>query len=476
MPPTDDLCHATARELAQLIRTGRLSAREVMAAHLEQIARWNPTVNAIVAKLDDDRCLALADAADRERASSEPQGPLHGLPIAIKDTEPAVGFPYTYGSPILRNEMPTADSKIVERLRLAGALVIGKTNVPEFGMGSHTYNQVYGTTLNPYDTRRSAGGSSGGAAVALATGMLPIVNGSDLGGSLRNPGNFNNVVGFRPTMGLVPVSPVTMPFGSMGVKGPLARNVGDVALLMSVMAGEDAGDPASYPSDPRAFSRPLERQSKGIRVAWCPDLGGLPLEPEVRTVLDAQRATFEQLGCIVEDAYPDLTGADESFLALRAWRSWANLGALLEQHRDGFKQEAMTEIETGSKLSGRDIARAMTLQAQVMANMSEFQRKYEFVLCAVNQVRPFDATLTWPHEIAGTRMQHYIEWMKSAYLVTVTGCPAISVPAGFTADGLPVGIQIVGRYRNDFELLQFAHMFEQATQFGTRRPVLRTAS
>jgi amidase len=268
---------------------------------------------------------------------------------------------------------------------------------------------------------------------------------------------------------------VTEPFGNMGVKGPLARTVGDIALLMSVMGGPDANDPASYPSDPQIFEAARAR-TKGIRVAWCPDLGGLPLEPEVRAVLDAQRATLERLGCIVEDVHPDLTGADEAFLTLRAWHSWSNLGALLDRHRGEMKQEAITEIENGAKFSGGDIARAMTLQTQVMASMMNFQRNYEYVLCAVNQVRPFDAKITWPHEIAGTNMEHYIAWMKSAYWITVTGCPAISVPAGFTTDGLPVGLQIVGRYRADFELLQFAHMFEQATHAGRRRPELRTAS
>ena len=469
-PAPDDLCFASARELARLIRGGRLSAREVMTAHLRQIARLNPKLNAIVAKLDDDQCMALADAADQRQARGEPLGPLHGLPIAIKDTEPAIGFPFTRGSSIFRSDMPNADSVLVERLRGAGALFIGKTNVPEFGMGSHTYNKVYGTTFNPYDLSKSAGGSSGGAAVALAAGMLPIVNGSDLGGSLRNPGNFNNVVGLRPTIGLVPTAPVAMPFGNMSVKGPLARTVGDVAFLMTVMAGADARDPSSYPSNTTVFASQLERATTGIRVAWCPDLGGLPLHPEVRAVLEKQRSIFERLGCIVEEAHPDLSGADEAFLTLRAWRSWSTLGPLLKEHRGEMKPEAITEIEAGATASGADLTKATTTQAKVMTRMREFQDRYEFVLCAVNQVPPFDATLNWPNEIAGKKMEHYVAWMKSAYWITVTGCPAISVPAGFTPGGLPVGIQIVGRYRADLELLQFAHMFEQATNVGKRRP------
>jgi amidase len=466
----DDLCFKSAHELAALIRVGQTSAEEVMTVHLRQISRCNLKINAIVAKLDDEKCLALAKAADRRRANGAQLGPLHGLPIAIKDLDAAVGFPFTRGSPIYRRDTPTADSAVVERLRGAGALLIGKTNTPEFGMGSHTYNLVYGTTLNPYDLSRSAGGSSGGAGAALAVGMLPIANGSDLGGSLRNPGNFNNIVGFRPTIGLVSLAPTAIPFGNLAVKGPLARTVRDIALQMTVMAGADGRDPASYPSDAAAFAKPLERNFKDVRVAWCPDLGGLPLDPEVRGVLEKQRAIFERLGCSVEAAHPDLSGAEEAFLTLRSWRAWGNYGSLLASHRAEMKPEAVGEIEAGAKVTTAELTQAMRTQAQVMRRMREFQERYEFVLCAVNQVPPFDAKLDWPKEIAGTKMEHYVAWMKSAYWITTTGCPAISVPAGFTSGGLPVGIQLVGRYRSDFALLQFAHMFEQETKVGRKRP------
>lgn len=468
----DALCFTSARELGRMIAKREVSARELMTAHLRQIARVNPRLTAIVAKLEDDACLALADAADQKRARGESTGPLHGLPIAIKDTEPAVGFPFTRGSPIFRRDFPTVDSEVVARLRRAGALFIGKTNVPEFAMGSHSYNRVYGTTLNPYDLSRSAGGSSGGAGAALAAGMLPIANGSDLGGSLRNPGNFNNVVGLRPSVGLVPASPVAMPFGNLAVKGPLARSVSDVAFLLAVMAGPVASDPACYPSDPRQFDRSLERDLKGTRVAWCPDLGGLPLDPAVRTVLASRRATFERLGCIVEDAHPDLSGAEAAFLTLRAWRTLSQWGPLLADHRHEMKAEAVEEIEIGARVTTAELTRAMTQQAAIMERMQAFQSKYEFVLCAVNQVPPFDAALDWPKAIAGTKMENYVAWMKSAYLISATGAPAISVPAGFTPDGLPVGIQLVGRYRADFELLRFAHGFEQETQVAKRRPAI----
>lgn len=467
-----DLCFMSGRALASLIRARKVSAREVMTAFLEQIDRVNPKINAIVAKLDDDKCLALADDADRRAARGEKRGPLHGLPFAFKDVEAAVGFPFTRGSLIYKDDMPTEDAVLVERLRNAGVLPIGKTNTPEFGMGSHTYNKVYGTTLNPYDPTKSAGGSSGGAAAALATGLLPLADGSDLGGSLRNPGNFNNIVGFRPTVGLVPTAPNSFPFLGFAVKGPMARSVSDAAFLLSVIAGPDPRDPACYPIDASLFAASLDRSFKGIRVAWCPDLGGLPLDRRVRSVLEARRRTFEDLGCIVEEAHPDLGGAEEIFLTIRAWRSAIMLGPLLKNHRDQLKPEAIWEIELGARLSSADVGKAMVRHGELMERMRRFQERYEFILCAVNQVVPFDAKQDWPKEIEGVKMEHYIAWMKSAYWISATFRPAISVPAGFIVDGLPVGLQIVGRYRDDFGVLQMAHAFEQATGFGRKRPAI----
>ena len=470
-----ELCFMSGRDLAELIRQRKLSSREVMTAFLRQIAQVNPEINAIVAKLDDEQCLAVADAADRRLAHGDKVGPLHGLPFAFKDLDPAVGFPFTRGSPIFRDFMPPEDSVLVERLRRAGVIAIGKTNVSEFGMGSHTYNEVYGTTLNPYDLTKTAGGSSGGAGAALAAGLLPLASGSDLGGSLRNPANFNNIVALRPTAGLVPSAPIALPFLGFSVKGPMARSVRDVAFLLSAMAGADPRDPATYPSDPSVFARPLERDFKNVRVAWRLDLGGLPLDHRVRSVLGAQRKTFADLGCIVDDDCPDLADADEIFLTIRAWNYWHTLGPLLKEHRHQMKPEAIWQIESGSKLSGSEIAGAMARHGELMQRMRLFQEKHEFLVCAVNQVPPFDANIHWPREINGVEMEHYIAWMKSAYWITPTFCPAISVPAGFTAEGLPVGIQIVGRYRDDFGVLQAAHAFEQATGFGKKRPKITLA-
>lgn len=465
-----DVIFASARELTAQIRARKISAREVMTAFLAQIARVNPKVNAIVAKLDDDTCLALADKADRALGNGGPIGALHGLPTAFKDLEAAVGFPQTKGSPIYRDFMPDADSVIVERVRRAGAIPIGKTNVPEFGMGSQTYNRVYGTTLNPYDTTKTAGGSSGGAAVSLATGMLPIADGGDLGGSLRNPANFNNIVALRPSVGLVPIAPSTIPFVGVSTKGMMARSVADVAFGLSVVAGADVRDPQSFAADSESFAGPLDRDFRGVRVAWSIDLDGLPMDRRVRSVLEKQRKTFEHLGCIVEDACPDFGNVNEVFLTLRAWASWTTYKDLLAAHRSELKPEAIWEIEQGSQITGEQVGTALAQQGQLLDRMRAFQDKYEFLVCAVNQVPPFDAKEPWPKSIDGVTMENYVAWMKSAYWISTTCRPAISVPAGFTDDGLPVGIQIVGRYRADLNVLKLGHAFEQATGFGTRRP------
>jgi len=466
------LCFTPARELARRLRARELSARELMRATLAQIARLNPRVNAIVAKLPDDACLALADAADAKLARGEDVGALHGLPIAIKDMQQVAGFPCTLGSPLFAHSMPAEDSVLASRIRRAGALVIGKTNVPEFGLGSHTYNSVYGTTRNPYDLTKSAGGSSGGAGAALASGMLAIADGSDYGGSLRNPANWNNVVALRPSVGLVPNAPALMPTASWVVNGPMARSVDDVAWLLSVMAGPDVRDPGCRDSDATRFAAPLARDFRGVRVAWSPDLGSLPLDRRVRDVLESQRASFETLGCVVEQAHPDFTGADECFRTIRAWSIAAQLGPLLEPHRAQLKPAAIEEIEAGQRLSGADVARAFAQHAQLLARVSAFFTRYEFLVCAVNQLPPFDAELDWPKSIEGAPMESYLAWMRSACWITATHGPAISVPAGFTPEGLPIGVQIAAARGRDFAVLQLAHAFEQATRVGERRAAL----
>lgn len=419
-----------------------------MAEHLARINEHNPTLNAIVAKLDDEQCLALADEADRKLASGDAVGPLHGLPWAFKDLEDAAGFPWTSGSPIFKDRIATTDSPLVALLKRAGVIPIGKTNVPEFGMGSHTYNRVYGTTRNPWDTAKSAGGSSGGAGAALASGMLPLADGSDYGGSLRNPANFNGIVALRPSAGIAPALG-EQDWLALNVKGPMARTVEDVAFLFSVMLG--GHEPW-----------PVDRDVKGARIGWSLDLGGLPLDRRVRAVLDSRRRTFEGLGCIVEDAVPDLSDADDIFLTTRRRRSFVKHGALLKEHRARLTPEAIDEIERGARVTDAELAGAAARHERLLARVGAFFDRYDFLVCAVNQVPPFDAEIDWPHEIEGVRMEHYCAWMKTAYWISTTRCPAASVPAGKTPDGLPVGTQIVGRHGNDRGVLEMAYALERS--------------
>jgi amidase len=444
-----------------------------MDAHLARIAEWNPQVNAIVGMLPPDECRALARRADERAARGEPIGPLHGLPIAFKDLQEAAGLPFTRGSPIYRDAVGQTDTVVVERLRRAGAIPIGKTNVPEFGLGSHTYNPVWGTTRNPYDLNRSAGGSSGGAGAALATGMLPIADGTDLGGSLRNPANFNNVVALRPSVGLVPTVPDPFPRLGFGVNGPLGRSADDVAFLLGVMAGADVRDPGCEPSDPGALGAALTGVGAPVRVAWSPDLSGLPLDSEVRRVIDAQRQTLVEIGCTVEDATLDLAGADEIFLTVRRWRSAAVYTPLLEAHRAQMKPELIEEVERGQQVTGPELAATLIAHTALLSRVARFFRRFDVLASAVNQVPPFGAALDWPKTVDGVPMEHYIAWMKSTYWITATFAPAMSVPAGFTDGGLPVGLQLVGRPRGDRGLLELAHRFEQANLTGRRRPQFR---
>jgi amidase len=467
--PESDICFLTATELARRIRVKDLSAREVMAAHLAQIARVNPKVNAIVTLLPE-QAMEQARQADEALARGEEIGPLHGLPIAHKDLVPTKGIRTTYGSRIYQDNVPAEDGLIVERLKQAGAITIGKTNTPEFGAGSQTFNEVFGATLNPYDTTKTCGGSSGGAAVALACGMLPIADGSDTGGSLRNPANFCNVVGFRNAPGRVPVWPSLLGWWPISVQGPMARTVQDTALMLSAIAGPDPRSPIAIAEPGSLFRRPLEREFTGVRLAWSPDLGGLPVDPRTAAVLHAQRQTFEALGCIVEEAVPDFTHADEIFKAWRAWRFEVAYGELLKTHRHLIKDTVIWNTEAGMQLTGPALGRVERQRTELYHRLRQFMETHEFLILPVSQVPPFEVNQPYVTEINGIQMETYIDWMKSCYYITVTGHPAISVPAGFTPEGLPVGVQIVGRHQDDFGVLQLAYAFEQATGVWKRRP------
>src|SRR5258705_1637013 len=447
-----------------MMRARQVSSSEVMQAFIAQIERVNPKVNAIVTFLPE-QALKAAKALDRKKSSA----PLAGLPIAYKDLVVTKGVRTTFGSPIYADHVPTEDHAIVERLCAAGAITLGKTNTPEFGAGSNTFNAVFGATRNPYDLSKTCGGSSGGAAVAVACGMLPFADGSDLAASLRNPGNFCNVVGFRPTPGRVPNWPAVNGWQTLSTLGPIGRTVEDTAFLLTAMAGPDPRSPVSIAEPGSLFDRPLKRSFKKVRVAWSRDLGGLPVDPRVTAVLESQRKIFRELGCAVEEAEPDLSPATEAFHTLRALGFLDRL-PLYKKHRDKLKDTVIWNIEEGLALTGEKIARGNELRTQVFQRMRTFLEKYDFLLCPVNQVVPFPVEEPYPTEIAGVKLDNYIDWMKSCYWITTTSHPAISVPAGFTPEGLPVGLQIVGRYRDDFGVLQLAHAFEQATQHWQRRP------
>ncbi len=446
-PMSRELCFSTAIELARRIRAREVSVTEVVQAHLAQIERVNPKVNAIVT-LTAERALAEAREKDAALARGAVAGPLFGLPVAHKDLVPTRGIRTTYGSPIYRDHVPDQDALLVERLRAAGAITVGKTNTPEFGAGSQTFNEVFGRTLNPYDLTKTCGGS------------------------LRNPASFCNVVGLRGAVGRVPPWPTDAPWGTLHVPGPMARTVADLALMLSVMAGPDRRSPIAIAEPGDRFRGELGRDFKGVRIAWSRDLGGLPIDRRVTKVLDGQRATFETLGGTVEDGEPDFADARHVFQVQRALSFAARYGPLLAQHRHQMKDTVIWNTEEGLQLSAREIGEAEVQRARLYHRVREFMERHEFLLIPAAQVPPFDVTQPYVTEINGERLPTYIDWMRVSSDITVTGLPAMSVPAGFTDEGLPVGLQIVGRHQDEWGVLQLAHAFEQATAFHRRRPPL----
>jgi len=459
----------SANELARQIREKKLSAREALAAHLKQIERVNPKVNAIVTLVPE---LAAADAAkaDEMQAHGKTMGPLHGLPVAHKDLLETRGIRTTFGSLIYKDHVPAEDNIVVERMKKAGAITIGKTNTPEFGAGSQTFNKVFGATRNPYDLTKTCGGSTGGGAVTLACGLAPVVSGSDTGGSLRNPAAFCNVAGFRPSGGRVPNPKAAFAWSTLTTSGCLGRSIADLAFVLSTIAGPDPRAPLSINEPGESFARPLERNFKGARVAWFRDLGGVPFDPRVRAIVDGQQKTFESLGCIVEQAEPDFALAEIAFRKLRAWGTAHTYGADYRAHPELFKETLKGEIEEGLHLSGTDVASAEAAHGQLWRAFQAFLEKYEYFILPTTQLPPFDVNTEYPTEIAGVKFSSYIDWMKSCWYISATGNPAASVPGGFTPEGLPVGVQIVGRSKDDFSVLQMAHAFEQAAGFGKKRP------
>jgi amidase len=486
LTPAGELCGSDAIALGALLRSGQVSAREVITAHIERIEAVDGVdgggVNAVVTRTFE-AALARAAAADEALARGEQLGLLHGLPVAHKDLADTAGVRTTYGSPLFAEYVPEQDDLVVGRMAGAGAISLGKTNTPEFGAGSHTVNPVFGATRNPWDRSRSAGGSSGGGAAALAARMICLADGSDLGGSLRNPASFCNVVGLRPSPGRVPSWPVSDVADPLSVQGPMGRTVADVALLLAVLSGPDPRVPLALDQPPPALTGPEEVLAllagdggdvgglRGLRVAWSPDLG-LPVEPAVLGALAPARQLLADLGAHVDDAAPDLTGADEVFRTWRAFRFATRLGPLLREHPGQVGPNVVWNIGQGLRLTAADLGRASVLHADVAERVSEFFAGFDVLACPVSQVAPFDVGLDWVRDINGVPQGSYIDWMASCYLISVTGLPAISVPAGFTPDGRPVGLQLVGRRRADWDLLRIAHAFETAAGHSRAAPPL----
>jgi amidase len=469
-----DLCMHDAVTLAGLLRRREVSAREVASAHIARIEAFDEVINAVVTRTFE-RALSRAARADEAAARGHLLGLLHGLPVAHKDLAETSGVRTTYGSPLFATNVPQRDALVVQRMAQAGAISLGKTNVPEFGAGSHTVNPVFGATRNPYDLGRSAGGSSGGAAAALAARFIALADGSDLGGSLRNPASFGNVVGFRPSPGRVPNWPLADVADQFSVAGPMGRTVADTALLLAVLAGPDPRVPLSLDQPPPAIADPAEIGAllggglTGLRIAWSPDLG-LPVEPEVLQVLAPARQVLAGLGARVTDAAPDLSDADDVFRTFRAFAFGTFRRELLAQDPNLVGPNVTWNVERGLELTTADLSRATVIRAELAERINAFFADVDVLACPVSQVVPFDVTLDWVHEINGRPLETYLDWMASCYLISATGLPAISVPAGFTAAGLPVGLQLVGKRRGDWDLLTVARAFESATGFAARVP------
>ncbi|HEY3216479.1 MAG TPA: amidase, partial [Candidatus Eisenbacteria bacterium] len=470
MSDNRDLCFIPASELVRLYRARKASPLEVMQAVLARIDAVNPAVNAYVT-IARESALAAARAATRalgRRGSALP--PLHGVPVSIKDLTATQGIRTTSGSLIHEHHVPDEDELVVQRLKAAGAIVVGKTNTPEFGAGGNTFNAVFGATRNPWNTALSCGGSSGGGAVAVATGMGPIAEGTDLGGSLRAPAAFCGVLGFRTTPGLVPRHPRTLIWDSLGVAGPMARTVADVALTLSTIAGPDDRAPLSYEVDTRQFTRAVKAPSiKGWRIAWTPDLHGLiPVDAEVARVAHDALRVLRSLGARIEAACPDFSEVNHIVPATRGVAMVALHADKLPQWREQMQESLVQDIEQGLALTASEIARGEVLRSVLWHRVRSFMASRDLLVLPTVAVPPFPVEQPYPTQINGKPLDNYTQWFYLTYGITVTGLPAISVPCGFTRGGLPVGLQIVGRRCQDAAVLRAAAAFEAAAPWADR--------
>lgn len=477
IPTNDtDLCFLPATGQRDLLRRRAISARDLLRAYLSRIEEVNPVVNAIVT-MDVDGAMSQAQAADDAYARGEDVGPLHGLVVAHKDLLPTKGMRTTFGSPLFKEFVPTEDAAVASRMAAAGAIRLGKTNVPEMGAGSHTFNPIFGVTRNPYDTDRSAGGSSGGAAAALASGLVSLADGSDLGGSLRNPASFCNVVGLRSSPGRISKAPLLTGWMTMSIVGPMGRTVADTALLQSVLAGFDPRDPTSLPGDGSeyaaiAMSIPFVNL-RGFRVGWSLSLGDLPVDPAVTEVLERDgKPVLTALSADIRDIEPDFDGAEFGFRTLRAWEMAQRYGDLYRQHKDQLSDNMVVNIEAGLGLTAKDIYDAHTARTRLHDRIVALFHEIDILATPAVLTPPFPVEWKWPREVAGIEQDDYLGWMRASWYISATGLPCISVPCGFTSNGLPVGIQFVGRSLGEVDLLRFSLAFEQAHPVWQQRPSL----
>ncbi|MFC3615091.1 amidase [Lutimaribacter marinistellae] len=466
----DKLAGCEAVELTAALRAGKLSASDVMRATLDRIATVNPEVNAIVALRDEDSLMDEAQRADK----AESRGPLHGLPIAVKDLVNVRGIASTQGSPLFADTVPTEDDILAARLRSAGAILIGKTNTPEFGLGSHTFNPLYGATRNPYGAGRSCGGSSGGAAVALATGMLALADGSDMMGSLRNPAGWNNVYGFRPSWGLVPTEPHGDTFlHQLATLGPMARSPADLGLLLDVISGPDPRQPHGMITKPVSPVSPADLE--GLHIGWLGDWGGaFPMEDNILSLSEGALAEFESLGARVETLAPpfDAHAMWDSWTTLRSWSVATGLAPLAE-HRELLKDSAQWELDRGLAFSAMDIHRASVIRSDWFKTAAKLFERFDALVLPSAQVWPFDVDRHWPTEIAGQGMDTYHRWMQVVVPVSLIGLPCLAIPAGFGPQGLPLGLQLFGRRGSDAQLLGIGAAYHARTGWPQKRPALR---
>ena len=475
MAKLSDIVMMDALALSRAVHAKQVSCVEVMSAYLDHISVLNPKVNAIVSLQERSDLLQQAKTRDEQLARGEGLGWMHGFPQAVKDLTATKGIRTTQGSRIFKDFVPAADAIVVDRVKRAGAIIIGKTNTPEFGLGSNTYNDVFGRTLNAHDQTRTAGGSSGGGAVAVALHMLPVADGTDHGGSLRNPAAYNNIFGFRPSFGRVPAQQPDGFYAVMGTPGPMARTVPDLAMLLSVQAGYDPRAPLSNRQDPAQFTGSLKRDFKGARIAWAGDFGGqIPYDPGVADLCKAALKTFDALGCTVEEAIPDypIEKVWQNWKTLRAWQSGSALKALYSDpaKRALMKPEAQFEVESGDKLKAYDIYDANAVRTAWYQAVRTFFERYDYWLMPSAQVFPFDATTDWPKTVGGRTMDTYHRWMEVMIPVTMSSCPSLSVPVGFNGAGLPMGMQIVSANHGELACLQLANAYDQATQWVAKRP------